>query len=99
MGLYMVDRASAPKTRVILLHNQLPLAARYSTTYTEKLIATAGYPQPVIISDRRRGWYEDEINSWLQNRPRRLHKKGQAAPGPQSARSAGPDANLGGNDN
>ena len=31
---------------------------------------TLGFPQPVRLGERDRGWYEDEVDEWISSRPR-----------------------------
>jgi prophage regulatory protein len=50
---------------------QKELLERYylSRTTLYRLMDSEGFPKPVTLGFRKRGWLQSEVNAWLANRP------------------------------
>lgn len=35
-----------------------------------ELVKDGSFPSPVMLGERRRGWIEEEVEAWIQDRPR-----------------------------
>ncbi len=64
------------QSRRFVLYHQL--RERYGITYVRvhlrRLMAKSQFPLCVNIGPGRIGWYEDEIELWVTNRPRTMYK-------------------------
>ena len=68
----MFDTA-ATSNRRILSSRDLDNRGIYSRVQRWRLIRKGDFPQPLILGKNRIGWFENEINEWLESRPRRTY--------------------------
>jgi prophage regulatory protein len=57
-----------PPLHRIILFRDLPQFTGLAETRLNELIAVGRFPQPVKLSERRKGWIESEVISWQQAR-------------------------------
>ncbi len=41
---------------------------RWSRTYINQLVERGGFPRPISLGPRTKGWLESEIDAWLEAR-------------------------------
>jgi len=56
--------------RKIITKKQVLKLVPWSSTTHWRRVKAGDFPQPVQISPNLIGWYEDEVETWLESRPR-----------------------------
>jgi prophage regulatory protein len=58
------------RPRTILRRKALKQKIGLGPSRTDELEREGKFPQRVRLSERAVGWYEDEVDAWLESRPR-----------------------------
>ena len=69
-----------PKTGRVVLNGKT-VEARTETSRVQRwrMIREGSFPAPVELSPNKLGWFEDEIDAWLESRPRRTYRPEEAS--------------------
>lgn len=84
MDLYRMS--ADPNPRTILRKDEVLRRSALKTTRLYELIKEGEFPAQVSIGARAVGWYEDEVQTWIDNRPAVEGRIGQSGKGMKSAR-------------
>lgn len=60
--------------RKILDWKTLKTLVPYARQHIPRLEAAGKFPVRVQLGDCRVGWYEDEVEAWIESRPRREYR-------------------------
>src|SRR5260370_11606909 len=61
--------------RVVVEWKDLPPDAKYSRVHLDRLIEHDGFLRPTRLSANRLWWRLDEVEAWLESRPRDQHRR------------------------
>jgi len=59
-------QATAPRS--ILREKEVRERVRLGRSSIERKMADGTFPRPIRLSERAKGWFEDEVNAWLEAR-------------------------------
>jgi prophage regulatory protein len=86
LDLYRMS--ATPNPRTILRKEEVLRKTGLKTTRLYELISKGEFPAQVSIGARAVGWYEDEVQEWINNRPAVQGRIGQSG---ESMKSVRPD--------
>jgi predicted DNA-binding transcriptional regulator AlpA len=61
-----------PPRQILGIRQVVAKIGQCKTTIYTDLLPKRGFPAPIRIGRQRLGWFEDEIDEWLDKQPRRL---------------------------
>jgi predicted DNA-binding transcriptional regulator AlpA len=83
--MILVHNAEPQQYRNILRNPAVPSRTGLSTSQRWRLERRGEFPARVQLSEMAVGWYEDEVNEWIESRPR---AGGKQPPLPKSRRQS-----------
>lgn len=84
LDLYRMS--ATPNPRTILRKEEVLRRTGLKTTRLYELISKEEFPAQVSIGARAVGWYEDEVQDWIRERPGVESRRRQSAEGTRDAR-------------
>ena len=76
----MVDATSPATPRYLMTRPEVKDKAKCSDSTLDRWMATADFPRPIYLGPRTTRWWSDEVDAWLEQRPRTCPTPKRAPP-------------------
>jgi predicted DNA-binding transcriptional regulator AlpA len=65
-----MDNGKHTPRQILQIHQVVAKIGKGKTTIYSELMPKHGFPHPIQIGSQRVGWFEHEIDDWLDQQPR-----------------------------